>query len=112
MLKFLTLFLILIALNCRAAPVYWEQVLHYRSIHTAPNRVLIVPLKVNLNTADKKTLMQLSGIGDKKAEAIIHYREQKGPFKNVQELSKVQGITKKIFKQIIENNKNLFEDLM
>ena len=34
---------------------------------------------VNVNTADAKTISDaLSGIGQKKAEAIVKYREEKG----------------------------------
>lgn len=37
--------------------------------------------KVNLNTANAADLQKLTGIGEKKAEQIIAYREQKGSFK-------------------------------
>ena len=37
---------------------------------------------VNVNTADAKTISEaLSGIGQKKAEAIVKYRTEKGLFK-------------------------------
>ncbi len=48
--------------------------------------------KVNLNTADSLTLQQLNGIGEKKAAAIIAYREEHGSFKTVEDLKKVSGI--------------------
>ena len=52
---------------------------------------------VNVNNADAKTIADaLAGIGQKKAEAIIKYRTEKGPFKTVEELTQVKGITKKI----------------
>ena len=47
---------------------------------------------VNINTADKETLMAIKGVGEKRAEAIIAYREQKGLFKSVDELAQVGGI--------------------
>ncbi|MDX1519394.1 MAG: ComEA family DNA-binding protein [Gammaproteobacteria bacterium] len=48
---------------------------------------------VNINTADKTTLMEMiKGIGEKKAEAIIAYREKHGPFRSVDELAQVSGI--------------------
>ena len=48
---------------------------------------------ININTADKETLMEvIKGVGEKKAEAIIKYREENGPFKSVDELANVQGI--------------------
>lgn len=48
--------------------------------------------KVNINTADAKTLQTLSGIGEAKAQAIINYRNKNGGIKNLTELSKVSGI--------------------
>lgn len=47
---------------------------------------------VNINTADKETLMTVKGVGEKRAEAIIAFRAQNGPFKSVDELVLVQGI--------------------
>jgi competence protein ComEA len=48
---------------------------------------------ININTADKETLMTaIKGVGEKRAEAIIAYRKQNGPFKSVDELSHVSGI--------------------
>ncbi|MGH8482502.1 MAG: ComEA family DNA-binding protein [Nevskiaceae bacterium] len=48
---------------------------------------------VNINTADAKTLArELVGVGPAKAEAIIKYRTEKGPFKAPDELRKVEGI--------------------
>ncbi|MDO4710061.1 MAG: ComEA family DNA-binding protein [Pseudomonadota bacterium] len=48
---------------------------------------------VNLNTADAQTLSRvLVNVGPAKAQAIIDYREQNGPFKSVEELANVRGI--------------------
>jgi competence protein ComEA len=48
---------------------------------------------VNINTADAKTLAkELVGVGPAKAEAIIKYRSEKGPFKSPDELKKVEGV--------------------
>ena len=59
--------------------------------------------EVNINKADAPTLaMELQGIGDKKAQAIIDYRTTNGPFKSVDDLSKVKGISAKT----IEKNRN------
>ena len=58
---------------------------------------------ININTADKETLMAfIKGVGDKKAEAIIQYREKNGPFKSIDELSNIKGIDV----GIIEKNKD------
>ncbi|MDQ8039975.1 MAG: ComEA family DNA-binding protein [Rickettsiella sp.] len=52
---------------------------------------------VNINTADAETLVQeLDGIGQKRAQMIIAYREKHGPFKSIEDLLKIKGIGKKI----------------
>lgn len=56
---------------------------------------------VNINTADAKTIGEsLSGIGLKKAQAIVKYREEKGAFKTVEELVNVAGIGEKTVAKI------------
>lgn len=47
---------------------------------------------ININSADVATLSSLDGIGASKAEAIITYREENGPFKSPEDLSNVKGI--------------------
>jgi len=47
---------------------------------------------VNINTADVKELMRLEGVGRKVAERIVQYREAHGPFKQPEELRRVEGI--------------------
>jgi competence protein ComEA len=55
---------------------------------------------VNINTADASTIASsLHGIGAKRAEAIVNYRTQNGPFKTVDDLTKIKGISKKIVDQ-------------
>lgn len=51
---------------------------------------------VNINQADAESIASaLTGVGLKKAEAIVVYREQNGPFKTVDDLAKVKGIGEK-----------------
>ena len=49
---------------------------------------------ININTADKELLMSIKGIGEKRAEAIIAYREKNGPFKSVDQLAEIKGVGK------------------
>ncbi|HEV8715279.1 MAG TPA: ComEA family DNA-binding protein [Candidatus Binatia bacterium] len=56
--------------------------------------------KVNINTADQATLVSLKGVGKKRAQAIIEYREKNGPFKTVNDLTKVKGIGDKQFTKL------------
>ncbi|MGR9013140.1 MAG: ComEA family DNA-binding protein [Gammaproteobacteria bacterium] len=61
----------------------------------------VIASPVNINTADVKTIGEsLSGIGLKKAEAIVKYREEKGPFESVNDLVKVDGIGEKTLEKI------------
>lgn len=55
---------------------------------------------VNINKADTAALDKLSGIGEKKAEAIVAYRTAHGEFKTLEALKDVSGIGDKIFDKI------------
>ena len=55
---------------------------------------------ININTATKEELKQIDGVGDTKAEAIIKYRNDNGPFKDIEELKNVSGIGEALFEQI------------
>lgn len=59
--------------------------------------------KVSINTATKEELMTLTGIGDSKAEDIIKYREENGPFKTIEDIKNVSGIGDSLFAKIKEN---------
>ena len=56
--------------------------------------------KVNLNRADVKELMTLTGIGQSRAEAIIRYREEIGSFERIEDVMKVSGIKESAFNKI------------
>ena len=60
---------------------------------------------VNINTANAEELAKaIKGIGASKAEAIVAYREQNGPFTTVEDLAKIKGIGKKT---VEKNRSNL-----
>ena len=59
---------------------------------------------VNINEADAETLaLAIKGVGMKRAEAIIAYREQHGPFQTVDDLTQVQGIGEKLLEGSRQN---------
>ena len=56
---------------------------------------------VNINSADATTIEQkLKGVGATKAQAIVKYRQQNGPYKSVEELVNVSGIGVKTLEKI------------
>lgn len=64
---------------------------------------LKITSKVSINTADVEEFMTLSGIGESKAQKIIKYRDENGPFKSVEDLKNVDGIGDSIYDKIKEN---------
>lgn len=59
---------------------------------------------VNINTADAAALAKnINGVGEKKAVAIIEYRKAHGPFKKVEDLMKVKGISLKTLEKNRDN---------
>lgn len=56
--------------------------------------------KINLNTASIAELQTLTGVGAKKAEDIVRYREENGSFQQIEELKKVSGIGEKIYEAL------------
>ena len=57
---------------------------------------------IDINSASAQDIAEaLSGIGPSRAEAIVKYRQENGPFTSIDQLTEVKGIGAKT----IENNK-------
>lgn len=56
--------------------------------------------QININTASKEELMQLSGIGEVLAQNIIDYRTENGAFTSTEQIKNVNRIGDKIYEQI------------
>jgi len=55
--------------------------------------------KVDINSATEADLTKIPGIGEKIAKAIVEYRA-KEPFKTIEDIKKVKGISDKKFAKI------------
>ena len=75
---------------CAEALTTMDSVEHVASKHTL----------VNLHAANVEQLMALPGIGKSKAQAIVAYREEQGPFSSVDDLVNVKGIGKKLLAKL------------
>ena len=65
-----------------------------------PKTTAAVVEQVNINTASAAEIQKaLIGIGAKKAEAIVQYREKHGAFTAAEQLMEVQGIGKATFEK-------------
>lgn len=60
--------------------------------HVAPSSA------VNINTADAEAIINahIKGIGKKRAQAIVAYRQTHGPFKSLDDLKKIKGLNGKV----------------
>ena len=55
---------------------------------------------ININSADIDELMRIPGIGPSKADAILKYREENGPFACIEDIMLVPGIKDGTFEKI------------
>ena len=69
-----------------------------------PNKATVTMLVVDINNAKPQDLVTLKGVGMKKAQAIVSYRQTNGPFASIEDLLKVQGIGKHV---LAENKSRL-----
>lgn len=73
-----------------------------KAFHSSVQNAINTGMKISLNTASVTELQQLNGVGEKKAQAILQYRQQNGKFKSIDELKNVKGIGPKL----LEKNKS------
>ncbi len=75
-----------------------------QAAETAPKAQMTraVDVKLDINKATAEELTALPGVGMKKAEEIVKFRELNGNFKSVDELVNVKGIGVKMVAKIID----------
>jgi len=56
--------------------------------------------RININTAGAQELMDISGIGETRAAAIIAYRDVHGNFSSIEEITNVSGIGQTTYERI------------
>lgn len=59
-----------------------------------------ISTKVSINNASIEELQSLPGVGESKANDIIAYREQNGPFTTIEDIKNVSGIGESLFAKI------------
>ena len=89
-------------LNWKAEQQAWDDRIQApKSVKRAVSPVQAQPVlsanKISLNQASVDQLQQLQGVGLKKAQAIVAYRQKQGAFKSIDELQQVRGIGPAIF---------------
>ncbi|SDY50813.1 competence protein ComEA [Evansella caseinilytica] len=93
------------ALNL-AEKVYDEMVIYVPSVNEEEVAVSVQSAlntsddRIRMNSATVQELTSLPGIGEAKAEAIVRFREENGPFQTVEELVNVPGIGEKMLEQM------------
>lgn len=81
---------------------YKQEVLDFnaRNFEKTEPKMLPEERSMDINKADLEMLKTLPGIGDKTAKNILELREQRGKFRNINELLDVKGIGNSKFNKI------------
>lgn len=102
---FLGLCLLVCAVLLAGASFYYYPPLWQPAYKPAATTALFAPTQhdvVNINTAPAEELETLPGIGAAKAQAVVVYRADNGPFTRVEELLNVPGIGPKTLENLLE----------
>lgn len=67
---------------------------------TTTTKQIVFP--ININTCTYEDLLNIKGLGEKKAEKIIQYRNEVGLYKNIEEIKNISGIGNTLFDAIKE----------
>ena len=85
------------------APVrIWQATSAVAEEDTSTDTTPTEPVIVNINTASAEQLQMLPGIGPVLAGRIIAWRDENGPFRATEELTKVSGIGQKKLEEILD----------
>ncbi len=71
-----------------------------RIVYEQQTSAAAVQNTININTASAEELEKLPYIGRKTAEKIIQFRDANGPFRRVEHLMQIRGISEKRFLEI------------
>ena len=84
-------------LSLLAVLPFWQAV---TADEASSQEMMQQPVMVNINTATADELSSmLKGIGEKRAMAIVAYREENGSFATVEQLQSVKGVGEKVLEQ-------------
>ena len=56
--------------------------------------------RININTAELEELMTLKGVGESRAQAIIAWRTEQGPFEKPEDIMQISGIKEGVYSRI------------
>ena len=87
--KFPILFLVLLLAACSS-----------RTEYSSANVAAPSPNAININTATVDELERLPHIGRKTAEAIVEFRSVNGPFRRVEHLMQIRGVSEERFENL------------
>jgi competence protein ComEA len=83
---------------------FFRKVLVSAVLACASFTIYAEPIDINVATA-QELAAALKGVGSARAAAIVAYRDQYGPFQQVEDLTKVSGIGTKLVEANMDNLK-------